>query len=416
MHILPLAAVLLATLAGAPLAAESPATQSPATESVEQRVHRVLATTPLADGHNDWPMALRMAHGVEGAKTADLSVPASFNGPPGIGPMRGHTSIPLLRQGQIGAQLWSAYVSASLPPEEAVKQTFEQIAIAHSIISRHPETFTFVTTAAEAQAAFKAGRIASFIALEGAHQVNDDIPTLRRAYAAGVRSMTLTHSRPTLLFDSASADPKHNGIAPAAAAMIAEMNRLGVLVDLSHVSPATMHAVLDITQSPVIFTHSSAKGITNNPRNVPDDVLARLKANGGIVMVTFVPAFIDQARADWQTRRQARQMIAGQGEAGQTAMQAWDKDNPRPVSTLAMVADHIDHVAKIAGHDHVGIGGDFDGIPDTPVGLENVSTYPALFAELARRGWSDANLRKLAGENFLRMLKGNEAVAAKLSR
>jgi membrane dipeptidase len=223
--------------------------------------------------------------------------------------------------------------------------------------------------------------------------------------------MTLSHSRPTLLFDSATADPRHNGMAPAAREIIAEMNRLGVLVDLSHVSPAVMHQVLDITKAPVIFSHSSAKAVTNHPRNVPDDVLQRLKANGGIVMITFVPAFIDQRRADWQLRRDAQRLVAGQGEAGAAAMKAWDEANPRPMSTLAQVADHIDHAAHIAGPDHIGIGGDYDGIPDLPKGLENVSTYPALFAELARRGWTDENLRKLAGENFLRVMRANEAVA-----
>ncbi len=290
--------------------------------------------------------------------------------------------------------------------------TFEQIGVVQSFAKRHPETFTLVTTADEAEAAFRAGRIASIIALEGAHQVDDDIPTLRLAYNEGVRSMTLSHSRPTRLFDSATADSRHNGMATGGTAMIAEMNRLGILVDLSHVSPAVMHAVLDIAKAPVIFSHSSAKAVTNHPRNVPDDVLVRLKANGGLVMVTFVPSFIDQARADWQIRRDAQRMIAGQGPEGFEKMKGWDAANPRPVSTLAMVADHIDHVARVAGHDHVGLGGDYDGIPDTPVGLETVATYPALFAELARRGWSDENLRKLAGLNFLRALRVSEQVAA----
>ncbi len=372
-------------------------------ETVEARVERILSTVPLADGHNDWPIALRGAYGLEGALKADLSAdPATRKTP-------GHTSIPLLRQGRVGLQLWSAYVPASLLPEEAVRMTFEQIRIVRSFAERHPESFTLVTTADEAEAAFKSGRIASFIALEGAHQIADDIATLRRAHAEGVRSMTLSHSRPTALFDSATADPRHNGIAAGAAEMIAEMNRLGVLVDLSHVSPAVMHAVLDITRAPVIFSHSSAKAITGHPRNVPDDVLARMKDNGGVVMVTFVPAFIDQARADWQIRRDAQRLVAGQGAQGEARMAEWDKANPRPVSTLAMVADHIDHVARVAGHDHVGLGGDYDGIPDLPVGLETVAAYPALLAELARRGWSDADLAKLAGGNFLRALRSAEA-------
>lgn len=379
-------------------------------ETPEVRAERILAQVPLADGHNDWPWALRTHYGLEGARTADLMAD-----PTGRSPQPGHTSIPLLRKGRVGLQLWSLYVPMSLPEAEQVTTSFEQIELWRGIIARHPETFTLVTTADEAEAAFRGGRIASMLAFEGAHQVGDDIATLRRAHALGVRAMTLTHSRPSRLFDSATADPKHQGIATGAAEMIAEMNRLGVLVDLSHVSPAVMHAVLDITKAPVIFSHSSAKAVTNHPRNVPDDVLKRLPANGGIVMVTFVPAFIDQARADWQTRRQAQAMIAGPGEAGAARLKAWEAENPRPVSTLAQVADHIDHVARVAGHDHVGIGGDYDGIPDLPVGLETVATYPALFAELARRGWSDAELRKLAGENFLRVLRANEAVARQLS-
>jgi membrane dipeptidase len=402
-------------------AAASPACAQPAgpARTPEQRAEQVLKAVPLADGHNDWPYALRQAYGVEGAQTADLTQPATAKSSSAFATgevTRGHTSIPLIAKGRLGLQLWSVYVPASLPPEEAVQQTFEQIAIARSFAVRHPDRFANVTTADEAERAWKSGRLAGILALEGAHQVADDIPTLRRAHAAGVRSMTLSHSQPTRLFDSATAKPVHNGIAPGAAAMIAEMNRLGVLVDLSHVSPTVMHAVLEITKAPVIFSHSSARAVTDHPRNVPDDVLKRLKANGGIVMITFVPGFIDQARVEWQARRDAQRLIAGQGAEGIARMKAWDSENPRPVSTLAMVADHIDHAARVAGPEHVGIGGDFDGVPDLPVGLEDVSTYPALFAELARRGWSDADLKKLAGLNFLRVLRANEKAAQQLSR
>lgn len=415
---LPLAmAILAASLAPACAQATGPASDSALTP--DQRVERLLRQVPVADGHNDWPYALRLAYGVDGAKTADLTQPATAKSTSAFATgeaTRGHTSIPLIRKGHLGLQLWSVYVPASLSPDEAVRQTFEQIAIARSFAERHPEAFANVTTAAEAERAMKAGRLAGFVAMEGAHQIADDIPTLRRAHAAGVRAMTLSHSQPTLLFDSATSDPKHNGIAPGAPAMIAEMNRLGVLVDLSHVSPAAMNAVLDITRAPVIFSHSSAKALTSHPRNVPDEVLQRLKANGGIVMITFVPAFISQARADWEIRRQAQRMIAGQGAEAEARMKQWDTANPRPQSTLGMVADHVEHAARVAGHDHVGLGGDFDGVPDLPAGLEDVSTYPALLAELARRGWSDENLKKLAGLNFLRVLRANERVALQLSR
>ncbi len=378
-------------------------------ETIDARVARILSDVPLADGHNDWPWALRTRYGPAGMRQADL-----FADPSGY-PQPGHTTIPWLREGQVGLQLWSLYVPAGLPRDEAIAISFDQVAAWREILARYPEHFTMVTTADEAEAAFRQGRIASMLAFEGAHQVGDDIALLERAHGLGVRAMTLAHSRPTELFDSATADPRHNGIAPRGADMIRAMNRLGVLVDLSHVSPAVMHAVLDIAEAPVIFSHSSAKAVTDHPRNVPDDVLVRLRANGGIVMVTFVPAFIDQARADWQARRQAHALIAGSGPEAARRLAAWEEANPRPVSTLEQVADHIEHVARVAGIAHVGIGGDYDGIPDLPRGLETVATYPALFAELARRGWSDSDLRALAGGNFLRVLRASEAAATRLA-
>ena len=381
------------------------------------RVEQLLKSAPVADGHNDWPYALRLAYGLEGAKTADLEKPVTVVSTSAFAtgePTVGHTSIPWIRKGHLGYQLWSVYVPANLGPDEAVKQTFEQIAIAKSFAERRPDVFANVLTADDAVKAVKAGKLAGFVAIEGANQVNDDIETLRKAYAAGVRSMTLSHSKNTRLFDSSTDTPLHNGISKEAPAFIAEMNRLGMLVDLSHVSAAVMNQVLDITKSPVIFSHSSAKALANVPRNVPDDVLKRMPANGGIVMVSFVPQFTNQARVDWQAKRDAAAKAAGPNSA--EAMKAWDAANPRPVTTIAMVADHVDHVAKVAGHDHVGLGGDFDGVPDLPEGLENVSTYPALFAELARRGWSDADLKKLSSENFLRVLRANEKVAKQLSK
>ena len=381
------------------------------------RVEQLLKAAPVADGHNDWPYALRLAYGLEGAKTADLEKPVTVVSTSAFAtgePTVGHTSIPWIRKGHLGYQLWSVYVPANLGPDEAVKQTFEQIAIAKSFAERRPDVFANVLTADDAVKAVKAGKLAGFVAIEGANQVNDDIETLRKAYAAGVRSMTLSHSKNTRLFDSSTDTPLHNGISKEAPAFIAEMNRLGMLVDLSHVSAAVMNQVLDITKSPVIFSHSSAKALADVPRNVPDDVLKRMPANGGIVMVSFVPQFTNQARVDWQAKRDAAAKAAGPNSA--EAMKAWDAANPRPVTTIAMVADHVDHVAKVAGHDHVGLGGDFDGVPDLPEGLENVSTYPALFAELARRGWSDADLKKLSSENFLRVLRANEKVAKQLSK
>ncbi|TPE63300.1 membrane dipeptidase [Sandaracinobacter neustonicus] len=405
-------------LAGTALFAAACAQAQPANPTdTDARVEAVLKAAPVADGHNDWPYALRLAYGLEGAKTADLEKPVTVVSTSAFAtgePTVGHTSIPWIRKGHLGYQLWSVYVPASLSPDEAVKQTFEQIGIAKSFAQRRPDVFANVLTADEAVKAVKAGKLAGIVAIEGANQVNDDIETLRKAHAQGVRSMTLAHSKNTRLFDSATDTPLHNGIAKEAPAFIAEMNRLGVLVDLSHVSPAVMNQVLDITKAPVIFSHSSARALADVPRNVPDDVLKRMPANGGIVMVTFVPQFINPARIEWQARRDAAAKAAGPDSA--EAMKAWDAANPRPVTTLAMVADHVEHVAKVAGYDHVGLGGDFDGVPDLPEGLESVAKYPALFAELARRGWSDANLKKLSSENFLRVLRANEKVAKQLSK
>ena len=278
------------------------------------RVEQLLKAAPVADGHNDWPYALRLAYGLEGAKTADLEKPVTVVSTSAFStgePTVGHTSIPWIRKGHLGYQLWSVYVPANLGPDEAVKQTFEQIAIAKSFAERRPDVFANVLTADDAVKAVKAGKLAGFVAIEGANQVNDDIETLRKAYAAGVRSMTLSHSKNTRLFDSSTDTPLHNGISKDAPAFIAEMNRLGMLVDLSHVSAAVMNQVLDITKSPVIFSHSSAKALANVPRNVPDDVLKRMPANGGIVMVSFVPQFTNQARVDWQTKRDAAAKAAG---------------------------------------------------------------------------------------------------------
>lgn len=403
-------------LAGALLAASLAAAQAQAAApTAAQQAHatQLLQAAPLVDGHNDWAFALRLADGPDGARTASLDQPAAITLADGTR-LTGQTSVPWLKAGRVGIQLWSVFVPARLAPDEAVRQSFEQIAIVRSFARRDPALFRMVTTAAEARAAWRQGQIAGLLAMEGAHQVADDIPTLRRAYAAGVRSLTLAHSRPTALFDSATAPPRWHGMAPAGAAFIAEMNRLGMLVDLAHVSPDVMNQVLDVTRAPVIFSHSSARALTDHPRNVPDEVLRRLRANGGVVMVTFVPAFIDQARADWERARDAAVAGITGADARAAALARHDAAHPRPVSTLQMVADHIDHVARVAGHAHVGIGSDYDGTTDMPAGLENVSCYPALFAELVRRGWSDADLRQLAGGNFLRVLEQVETVAARL--
>lgn len=408
------AAVVLAATAGLAAANAQTGAQTPAADPLAH-AKALLRAAPLIDGHNDWAFALRLAYGPQGALTADLDHPASATLPDGT-KLSGQTSMPWLEQGLLGGQLWSVFVPTRLAPAEAVRQSFEEIAIVRSFVARNPAHLQLVTTAAEAEQAWRNGRIFGLLAMEGAHQVADDIPTLRRAYAAGVRSLTLAHSQPNSLFDSATAPPRWHGMAPGGAAFIAEMNRLGILVDLAHVSVDVMNQALDVTRAPVIISHSAAKALTNHPRNVPDEVLKRLRSNGGVIMVAFVPAFIDQARADWEAARGKALAGISDPAARSAAARQFDAANPRPVTTLAMVADHIDHIARVAGHAHVGIGSDYDGVTDMPQGLENVSHYPDLFAELVRRGWTDADLKLLAGGNFLRVLRATEAVAARLQQ
>jgi membrane dipeptidase len=265
-------------------------------------------------------------------------------------------------------------------------------------------------------AAHKAGRVGSMLGIEGGRQIGGSMAALRRFYDLGVRYMTLTHNQTTEWADAGTDEAKHDGLSPFGLGVIGEMNRLGMLVDLSHVSPATMRDAITASKAPVIFSHSSAGGVVPHPRNVPDDVLRLLPANGGVVMVTWVPGFISQRVWDWSANRSGEEArLKAIHRASQATVEAklkeWDERNPRPATGVADVADHIDHVARVAGHDHVGIGGDLDGIPYTPTGLEGVEAYPRLFAELIRRGWSDANLAKLAGGNVLRALRGAEATA-----
>ena len=378
----------------------------------DARIARVLKATPLIDGHNDWAEQLRQDYG-EGWWAVDLTADSrAFKHPL-------QTDIPRLRKGLVGGQFWSVYVPASLTGPAAIKATLEQIDIVRGIVGRHPEAFELAATAADVRRIHKAGRIASLIGVEGGHQIGESLPALRMFYALGARYMTITHSKNSLWADSATEAPAHNGLTPFGKAVIGEMNRIGMLVDLSHVSPKTMADVLDLSKAPVIFSHSTARAPNDHPRNVPDDILRRLPANGGVVMVTWVPAFTDPARFAYEQAADSaaagfKLRYIGQPERIDAAFADWSKAHPRPVTPLALVADRIEHVARVAGYDHVGLGADLDGIPDTPVGLEGVQTYPALLAELARRGWSDADLGKLAGGNVLRALEGAERVAAGL--
>ena len=397
--------LLAALLAAAAL----PAHADPA---LDKRVAAVLAKTPLIDGHNDLPWALREGFS---EKWPDLAT-----GEPKL-----HTDIPRLRAGKVGGQFWSVWVPVSLKGDEAVRTTLEQIDTVKRLAALYPRDLELATTAADIRRVHKAGRIASLIGVEGGHQINNSLGTLRQFHALGVRYMTLTHTANTDWADAATDAPKHDGLTLFGEAVVAEMNRLGMIVDLSHVSPATATDALRVTRAPVIFSHQGARALADHPRNTADDVLKLVAANGGVVMVDFVPGYVSRKRQEYDASAAAEKARAdnppygglyiGQPDRAKAALEAWKAANPNPPVALAEVADHIDHIAKVAGHDNVGIGGDFDGITETVDGLSDVSMYPALFAELARRGWSDRDLAKLAGENVLRVMAAVEATAKRLA-
>ncbi|MFN0099726.1 MAG: dipeptidase [Gemmatimonadaceae bacterium] len=379
------AAIVSALAASAPLLA-----QTPSASDVE-KARRVLKAVPLIDGHNDLPWAIRESksapHDVE---AYDLR-----------GRVTGHTDLARLATGMLGGQFWSVYIPGDTATKRLgyAKVQLEQIDIMRRVMAKYPERFEPVHDAAGFRAAFARGKIGSTLGLEGGHAIENSLGALRAYYDLGARYMTLTHNQTLDWADAASDVARHGGLSEFGKEVVREMNRLGMLVDLSHVSPATMSDALDVSEAPVIFSHSNARAVTEHVRNVPDSILTRLPRNGGLVMVTFVPGFSSNEVAAYN------RLPAAQRPAG-----------PAPRATLAQVADHIEHVRKVAGVDHVGLGGDFDGIEDVVVGLEDVSTYPALFAELSRRGWSEADLRKLAGENILRVFAQAEQVSARLRK
>jgi membrane dipeptidase len=389
----------------APLAGNE-AGEDEATRDFRQEAIEILESVPLIDGHNDVPWQYRQRVDNRLARI-NLASDTSEMDPPM------HTDIPRLREGRVGGQFWSIYVSPDLPGAEATKAQLEQIDIARRMIARH-EGLQFVETADALEEAFADGKIASLLGIEGGHVLDNSIATLRTFYALGARYMTLTHWQNNDWADAATDDPRHDGLTEFGAAIITEMNRIGMLVDLSHVAPSTMHDVLDVTETPVIFSHSSAMGVTPHPRNVPDDVLDRLPENGGIVMVTFVPSFVSETVRQHGAERSAYQaklasLHIGDPDAREAAMAEWDDNNPTPSATLADVADHIDYIRDRIGVEHIGIGGDYDGITTVPEGLEDVATYPALFAELLRRGYQREELERIAGGNLLRVMRANEA-------
>ena len=399
-----------------------PVRTSPAqtTDPNMARALRVLRTAPVFDGHNDLPWRVRE----DTAHPRDVEAYDLRTRTPGM------TDLPRLKQGHVGAQFWSIYIPGE-PTDPAYKPNgqvssvpgyarvqLEQIDIARRVIAKYPQ-LEWTPTSAAVRAAMKQGRIGSLLGLEGGHAIENSLALLRQYYDLGARYMTLTHNVTLDWADAALDTPKHHGLTPFGREVVREMNRLGMLVDLSHVSPGTMSAALDVTQAPVIFSHSGARALVDHPRNVPDSILMRIPKNGGVVMVPFVTEFVSRAvKADQDAfdsvAAAARKQHGADSAAVKTELDAWRASHPRPKATIADVADMIDHVRKVAGVDHVGIGSDFDGITENVVGLEDVSKYPALFAELARRGWSDADLAKLSNGNILRVLAEAERVSARL--
>ena len=395
--------VLLASLAS-DLGAQAP-------DSNLALARRVLASTPLIDGHNDLPWAIRNHRAAPGDVEAyDLRQRTP-----------GHTDLERLRAGMVGGQFWSVYIPGEIRDSGYARVQLEQIDIGRRVIAKYPEAFQSALTADQMRQAFAAGRIGSVLGMEGGHAIENSLGALRAYYELGVRYMTLTHNVTLEWADAALDSTRHDGLTRFGEEVVREMNRLGMLVDLSHTSPATMSDALNVAEAPVIFSHSSARAIVDHPRNVPDSILRRLSANGGVVMVTFVTSFISRpAREHGQARGRAeadlRRRFPNDSAGQRRGLEQWDRTNPRPAVRLGEVADHIEHVRRAAGVDHVGIGSDFDGIEETIEGLEDVSTYPALFAELARRGWSESDLRKLAGLNILRAMSRAQEVAIRLRR
>jgi membrane dipeptidase len=397
------AGMLLAILPAAALA-------QPIDPKVQARIDRILKATPLIDGHNDFPGELRDYYGgkVEGLASGTDARPDH--------PLM--TDMARLRAGRVGGQFWSVFIPADIQGDKAIRETLEEIDIVKRLVAAYPQDLEQAYSADDVVRIHKAGKVASMIGVEGGHQMGHSFAALRQFFDLGARYMTLAHFKTTDWADSATDDPKHDGLTDYGKSVVHEMNRMGMLVDLSHVSEATMSDALDVSKAPVIFSHSGARAVADHPRNVPDSILARLPANGGVVMVNFYSGYVSDAFRKWNAEEAAEQarlgsLLTGQPKAREAALDAWHKANPPPAVSVGEIADHIDHVVKVAGHDHVGIGGDLDGIPydQAPPGLNSVAGYPLVFAELIRHGWSDSDLAKLAGGNVLRAMRQAEAVA-----
>ncbi len=373
-----------------------------------ERARRLLRSVPLIDGHNDLAWKIR-CRGAPGFDALDLAQPQ-----PAL-----MTDIPRLREGLVGAQFWAAYVPPAFAGRGAARVGLELVDYVLAMVRRYPETFALATTADEVRTAFASGRIASLLGLEGGHIIENSLGVLRTFARLGVRYMTLTHNATTDWADAATDAARHDGLSRFGEEVVREMNRLGMLVDLSHVSDATIRDALRVSEAPVICSHSSARRLVSHPRNVPDELAAAVAGTGGVIMVNFVPAFLSESA--WRhdvTRKELAATYEADAppERAAAKLAAWDEAHPWPRPALGVVADHLEHLCSVAGVDHVGIGGDLDGIPTTPVGLEDVSTYPRLVAELLRRGWSESDLERVVGRNVLRVLQKAEAVSARLQR
>ncbi|GGT35538.1 dipeptidase [Streptomyces purpureus] len=374
------------------------------------RARALLAEHPVVDGHNDLPWALREQVRYD-LDRRDLATDQTG---------RLHTDIPRLRAGGVGAQFWSVYVRSDLAGDRAVSATLEQIDAVDQLLARYPADLAPALTADDMEAARASGRIASLKGAEGGHSIANSLATLRALYALGVRYMTLTHNDNIAWADSATDEPGVGGLSAFGREVVREMNRLGMLVDLSHVAATTMRDALAVAEAPVIFSHSSARAVCDHPRNIPDDVLAQLPANGGVAMATFVPKFILPEAVEWTHRADENMRAHGlhpldTTERAMKVHHAFEASRPRPLATPSTVADHLDHMREVAGIDHIGIGGDYDGTAFTPEGLEDVSTYPTLIAELLSRGWSDHDLAKLTWHNAVRVLRDAEDAARAVS-
>lgn len=397
-------ALLLGSTAAAGLAA-----------TPEQTAMAALRAAPVVDGHNDVPEQIRNRFDSDFTKF-DFRDTSKTGG---NGKIAMHTDLPRLKKGMVGGQFWSVWVPADLPEAEAVREVTEQIDTVHRLVAAYPNDLSLALTSADIERAFKTKKIASLIGMEGGYSIGSSLAVLRQMYRAGARYMTLTHTKTTNWADSGTDAPKFGGLAPFGVAVVKEMNRLGMLVDLSHVSEETMHDALDATQAPLIFSHSGVRAIDGHGRNVPDSVLKRLPQNGGVVMVVMLPDYVSEAVRTWSANRageeaRLQKLFPYAPNDVKSGLASWEKANAKPRATVQQVADHIDHIRKVAGIDHIGLGGDYDGMDSAPVGMEDVSGYPNLFIELAKRGYSQADLQKIASGNIIRALRQAEQTAARM--